>query len=151
MQRRLQRRTGGKAVAWPDIAGEDKHVLRTLYDDEADFNRSPNDLWAAARGGDPSARADLASMVAAANNWLAYRRFRRLRYITPAAAAIVLVGGVAWKPLTAAPTSNSPAPAKSVPVVITLAPRADPPSGPAPGLLAEEFPQGQRSVPEQPR
>jgi len=126
IQQRLQQRTGGKAVTWPEVAGEDRQVLRALYSDEADFGRSPNDLWAAARGGDPDARKELASMVAAANSWLAYHRFRRLRYVTPIAAALVLAGGVAWKPLTAAPANDNPASATPVPVVVTLAPRVSP-------------------------
>jgi len=126
MQRRLQRRTGGKAVAWLDVASEDKHVLRALYNDEAGFRRSPNDLWAAAREGDPDARADLASMVATASRWLAYHRFRKLRYVTPVAAAIVLLGGVGWKPLTAASASDNPTSVKPVPVVVNLAPQVSP-------------------------
>jgi hypothetical protein len=126
VQRLLQRQSGGKAVTWEDTAGRDEGVLRALYNDENNFGRSPNDLWAAAKGGDANSRAELASMVTVANGWLAYHRFRRLRYIASIAAAIILVGGVAWKPLTAPPAMSNPTWAAPVPVVVALAPSVSP-------------------------
>jgi hypothetical protein len=105
VQRRLQRQVGGSAVTWTEIASADRRVLRALYN--AGFKRSANDLWAAATAVDDVARKDLESMVALANGWLAHFRFRALRYITPVAAVIILVGGIAWRPLTAPPTSYS--------------------------------------------
>ena len=121
VQRRLQQESGGRAVTWEEVASTDKRLLRALFNSDVYFQRSPNDLWAASRGGDEVAHKELVSMVAVANGYLAYRRFRVLRYVTPMAAAIVLVGGLAWKPLTA-PMSESPTSASPLPVVVTLAP-----------------------------
>lgn len=126
IQRRIQRHNGGKAVTWQDVASKDKRVLRAIYNDEYNFEHSPNDLWATAKGGDADARSELASMVTVANGWLAYRRFRRLRYITPIVAAIVLIGGIAWKPLTAPPANDKPTSAAPIPVAVELAPTISP-------------------------
>jgi hypothetical protein len=123
VQRRLQQRSGGKAVTWTEVAGSDKRILRALSNYDVSFRRSPNDLWAAARGGDDAAHKELVSMVAVADGWLARRRFRALRRITPMAAVIILVGGVGWKSFTAPSTSDSPTSASPLPVVVTLAPR----------------------------
>jgi hypothetical protein len=116
VQKRLQRRNPG-SVTWPDIASEDKGVLRALLA-EAAFDSSPDTLWAGAQGGsspDPKVRdqavqdqAKLKAMVEAANSWLARRNFRVLRLVTPIAALVVLIGGLAWKPLTA-PVETHPA------------------------------------------
>jgi hypothetical protein len=122
VQRRLQRQNGGAAVAWPELASSDGRVLRALYNDDVDFAHSPNDLWAAAKGGDHDAHEELASMVDAANCWLADRRFRKLRVTTPMAAVIILVGGLAWKSLTVPIVSDHPTAAHPLPVVVTLAP-----------------------------
>lgn len=120
-QRQLQQESGGQAVTWQDVASRDKHVLRALFNHEADFQCSPNDLWAAARGGDADARKDLTAMVAVANGWVARRRFRRLRYMTPVAVVIVLLGGIAWKPFTAPPVTDNPTSTEPLPVTVALA------------------------------
>ena len=126
MQERLQRRSGGAQVTWAEIASEDKGILRALFVDEAGFDSSPNTLWAGAQTGSSVDREALQSMVATANNWLAQRRFRILRFLTPIAALIVLIGGLGWKPLTAPQQINSITSADPVPVHVELAPRTNP-------------------------
>jgi hypothetical protein len=109
VQRRLQRRKkdagASLAVTWEEIAGEDKGVLRALFAEDA-FSSSPDTLWAGAQDkGKPDeatrSQAELKAMVDAANNWKARKHFKALRYVAPLAALVVLIGGIAWKPLTA--------------------------------------------------
>jgi hypothetical protein len=126
VQKRIQRRNPGP-VTWPDIASEDKGVLRALLA-EAAFDSSPDTLWAGAQGGsspDPKIRdqavqdqAKLKAMVEAANSWLARRNFKVLRRVTPIAALVVLIGGLAWKPLTS-PVETPPATPTQQSLVLT--------------------------------
>lgn len=125
-QERLQRRSGGAQVTWAEIASEDNGVLRALFVDEAGFDSSPNTLWAGAKKGNSTDREALRSMVATANSWLARRRFRMLRFVTPIAVLIVLVGGLGWKPLTVPKQSNSIASTDPVPVHVELTSRTNP-------------------------
>jgi hypothetical protein len=125
-QKRLQKRTGGAQVTWEEIASEDKGVLRALLLDEAGFDSSPDTLWAGAKTGNVADRQALTSMVTTANNWLAERRFRVLRFVTPVAALVVLVGGLTWKPLTAPQQSNFVTSADPAPVQVELAPHVNP-------------------------
>jgi hypothetical protein len=139
VQRRIQRRTRGTRVTWEDIAGEDRGVFRALFMDETPFAASPNTLWAGAKAGNTADLDQLRSMVVAANSWTARRRFAVLRYITPAAAVIVLLGGLAWKPLTAARPSAVASPSNPLPVEVTLLPNANPASIFGPGCTLREL------------
>ncbi len=126
VQERLQKRNGGLPVTWAEIASEDRHILRALFVDEADFGSSPATLWAGAKGGAAADRAALKAMVEAANSWLARRRLVVLRYVTPVAALIVLIGGLAWKPLTAPTETDTATSAQPVPVQVRFAPGSAP-------------------------
>lgn len=126
MQERLQRRSGGARVTWAEIASEDNGMLRALFVDEAGFDLSPATLWAGAKAGNSADREALRSMVAKANDWLARRRFSMLRFITPIAALVVLIGGLGWKPLTAPQQSSSITSADPIPVHVELAAHANP-------------------------
>lgn len=133
LQRRIQRRTGGDHVTWEDIASEDRRVLRALFMDEAAFDASPNTLWAGAKSGNTGDRDKLRAMVLSANGWMSSRRFTILRIVTPVAAVIVLLGGLAWKPLTAPRQSTDSSTNNPVPVQVILKPGADPATIVSPG------------------
>ena len=126
MQERLQQSNKGAPVTWAEIAAEDNKILRALFVDEADFDESPNTLWAGAKTGSSTDREALQSMVATGNDWLARRRFRRLLWVTPIAALVVLIGGLGWKPLTAQRQSNSITSADPVAVQVELTSHVNP-------------------------
>jgi hypothetical protein len=109
--------SGPFGVSWGEIASEDsKGVLNALLMDAA-FQSSPRTLWAGAQQGRASDQAELKAMVEAANSWLARKHFKLLRIVTPIAAIIVLIGGLAWKPLTAPAQTNNATSAQSSPIL----------------------------------